>query len=152
MLDMWFCIHDHRQKSDMYYEVIIIQYRKWMTAMTFLSFKMSRHLVELMFVLVTMMQDGSPWSQSVFCTSASFLQMIPLNAENTPVVQHSHVAGVEEYHWFFGQFQHSLVPKNTNYTHLEHCLRKEKALSLFTDWEGPTGNIRLEVMAKNPLK
>lgn len=127
---MRFCIHG--QKSDIYwyYEVIIKQYRKWVIGMALISFKISRHLVELMFALVTVMQDGFPWSQSVFCTSASSLQRTPLNVENTPVALHSRVAGVEEYHWFFEQFPHSLVPK-VSIRHLEYCLRKKKVKAYF---------------------
>ena len=37
--------------------------------------------------------------------------MTPLNAENIPAGLDSHAVGLEEYHWFFEQFQHSLVPK-----------------------------------------
>ena len=33
------------------------------------------------------------------------------SAESTPEVPHSRVATVEEYHWFFVQFQHSSAPK-----------------------------------------
>lgn len=125
---MRFCIHG--QKLDIYYEVIIMQYRKWVIRMALISFKINRHLVELMFALVTVMQDGFPWSQSVFCTLASSLQRTPLNVENTPVALHSRVAGVEECHWFFGQFPHSLVPK-VSITRLEYCLRKKKVKAYF---------------------
>ena len=33
------------------------------------------------------------------------------SVESTPEVPHSHVARVEEYHWFFVQFQHFSAPK-----------------------------------------
>ena len=64
-----------------------------------------------MFGLVTAKLDDSPLSQFAFCTPASFLQMTPLNVENTLGEPHSHAARPEEYHWFFERFQHSLAPK-----------------------------------------
>lgn len=43
--------------------------------------------------------------------------MTQLDAENTLVERRSRAAELEEYHWFFEQFQHSLVPKMQNTQH-----------------------------------
>ena len=60
---------------------------------------------------MTVKLDDSPLFLFVFYTSTSFVQMTPQDAENTLVERCFHVVELEEYHWFFEKFQHSLVPK-----------------------------------------